>query len=267
MNGILYYTGRILSSQKFHGKLTLSDVSLDLTSASFCVLITDNKSPFAYSVVNETHWYNNDAKHSGVEIVLRYTRKIADIIKGRELVKSFLKDCTRCRILTKKAIQVTMGPVHDNNLNIAPVFFMTQVDIFGPMNSYSNVNKRATVKMWFVVFYCCSTGAVAVKIMKDYTTESFILAFTRFACKFGYPKKLMPDEGSQLVKGCKTMKLEYFDIKYKLHKEYGIMFETCPPGAHYMHGKVECKIKHVQDSFLKVTNNSRLVNFAMGNVG
>ena len=115
---------------------------------------------------------------------------------------------------------MAMGPVHDNNLNIAPAFFMTQVDIFGPMNSYSNVNKRATVKMWFVVFCCCSTGAVDVKTMEDYTTESFILAFTRFTCKFGYPKKLTPNEGSQLVKGCKTMKLEYFDIKHKLHKEY-----------------------------------------------
>ena len=94
-----------------------------------------------------------------------------------------------------------MGPVHDNNLNIAPAFFMIQVDIFGLMNSYSNVSKRATVKMWLVVFCCCSTGAVDVKTMEDYTTESFILAFTRFACKFGYPKKLMPDEGSQLVKG------------------------------------------------------------------
>ena len=68
----------------------------------------------------------------------------------------------------------------------------------------------------------------------------------------------MPDEGSQLIKGYKTMKLEYFDIKHKLHREYGIEFETCSPGAHYMHGKFERKIKHVQDSFLKVTNNSRL---------
>ena len=89
--------------------------------------------------------------------------------------------------------------------------------------------------MWFVVCCCCRTGAVDVKTMKDFTTESFILAFTRFACKFGYPKKLMPDEGNQLVKGCKTMILEYFDIKHKLHNEYDIEFETCPPGAHYMH--------------------------------
>ena len=121
--------------------------------------------------------------------------------------------------------------------------------------------------MWFVVFCCCSTGAVDVKTMEDYTTESFILAFTRFACKFGYAKKLMPDEGSQLAKGCKTMKLEYFDIRHKLHKEYVIEFEACPPGAHYMHGKVKRKIKHVQYSFLKVTNNSRLSILQWGTLG
>ena len=83
IDGILYYTGRILPSQTFDGKLNLSDVSLDLTSASFCVPIMDSVSPLAYSIVNEIHWYNNDAKHSGVETVLRYTQKIAFIIGGR----------------------------------------------------------------------------------------------------------------------------------------------------------------------------------------
>ena len=31
------------------------------------------------------------------------------------------------------------------------------------------------------------------------------------------------------------MKLEYFEMKHKLDKEYDIEFETCPPGGHYMH--------------------------------
>ena len=68
----------------------------------------------------------------------------------------------------------------------------------------------------------------------------------------------MPDEGSQLVKGCKTMKLEFYDIKQKLHVRYGVEFETCPVGAHYMNGKVERKIRHVQESFMKVADHSRL---------
>ena len=258
IDGILYYSGRILPSQTFTGMLNLSDVTLDLTAATFCVPLTEYRSPFAYSIVSETHWYNYDANHSGVETVLRYTQKIAFVLGGRELVKKYRKNCARCRALAKKAVEVAMGPVHPSNLNIAPAFFTSQVDIFGPVSSYSNVNKRATVKLWFVVFCCCSTTAIDVKTMEDYTTESFILAFTRFACKVGYPKKLMPDEGSQLVKGCNVMTLEFFDIKHKLHQEFGVDFETCPVGAHYQHGRVERKIKHVQESFLKVADKKRL---------
>ena len=256
--GILYYTARILPSQIFNEQLNLSDVTLDLTSTHFCVPLMDSGSPFAYSVINETHWNHNDAKHCGVETVLRYAQKVAFIIGGRGLVKKYRKQCTRCRIIAKKAVEVAMGPVHQSNLNIAPAFFMCQVDIFGPVNSFSNVNKQAIVKLWFVVFCCCSTGAIDIKTMEDYTTESFILGFIRFSCKFGYPKVLMPDEGSQRMKGCKVMNLEYYDIKHKLHEQHGVEFETCPPNAHYMHGKVERKIKSIQESFSKNTHNKRL---------
>ena len=53
------------------------------------------------------------------------------------------------------------------------------------------------------------------------------------------------------MKGCQTMILKFSDIKNKLYEEYGITFETCPVGAHYMHGKVERKIRHIQESFAK----------------
>ena len=145
-------------------------------------------------MVNEIHWYNVDAKHSGNETVLRYVQKVAYIIEGRSVVKRFRKECPHCRILIKKSIDVS-----GNNLCIAPAFFISQVDIFGPFHSYSNANKRATMKIWFVIFCCCATGAVDLKIMEDYSTSSSILAFVRFSCKVGYPKKLMPDAGSQLV--------------------------------------------------------------------
>ena len=62
----------------------------------------------------------------------------------------------------------------------------------------------------------------------------------------------MPDAGSQLVKGCQCMTIRFSDVKHKLHLEYGVAFETCPVGPHHMHGKVERKIRHVQESFLKI---------------
>ena len=132
---ILYYKGRILPTQSFGdqdvvGKRSLSDVMLDLTKTSFAVPLVDSKSPFAFSIVNEVHWYDNEAKHSGVETVLRYSQKIAHILQGRKLVKRFRKACIRCRILSMRTLEVSMGPVKQCNLNIAPAFYMSQVDIY-----------------------------------------------------------------------------------------------------------------------------------------
>ena len=134
-----------------------------------------------------------------------------------------------------------MGPVHDGQVKVAPVFYRTQVDLFGPFDSFDLTNKRKTIKIWFVIFCCLATSAIDIRVIEDYSTDAFLLAFVRFACRFGFPKMLLPDEGSQLVKGCKTMVLQFTDIKSRLYTEFGIEFEVCPLSAHYMHGKVERK--------------------------
>ena len=70
--------------------------------------------------------------------------------------------------------------------------------------------------------------------MEDYSADSFVLAFIRFSCRYGYPKQLLPDEGSQLVKGCKNMVLNISTLQNRLHVEHGVDFKPCPVGAHYI---------------------------------
>ena len=139
-NGILYYTGRILPSQKIDNKVSLGDVCLDLGMTSFCVPLIEKHSPLAYAIVNEIHWYSDDARHSGVESVMRYVQNIAYIIEGRSIIKKFGSECPRCRHLKKQAVDVAMGPISNDNLRVAPAFYVCQVDMFGPFNSYSYVN-------------------------------------------------------------------------------------------------------------------------------
>ena len=74
----------------------------------------------------------------------------------------------------------------------------------------------------------------------------------------GYRELLMPDEGSQLVKGCKSMILRYLDIRQRIHTEYDVTFEVCPVGAYYMHGKVERKIQQVKKSITTTMTCNRL---------
>ena len=67
---ILYHSGRVLAVQEVDGRINLADVCLDLSSSTFCVPIIDALSPVAYSVVTETHWFDPDVSHKGVESIL-----------------------------------------------------------------------------------------------------------------------------------------------------------------------------------------------------
>ena len=258
VNGILLYTGRILPEDNVSIVGRFTHNIKDLTSMSFCVPVLDRKSPIAYAIALDVHWNHPTVNHSGVETTLRYVESIAHIIEGRKLVKYIKKSCHRCRFLAKRTVDIAMGPTSEYNITIAPAFYFTQVDLSGPYSSYSSHNKRATVKIWLVVFCCCSTSATSIKIMDTYSTPSFVMAFTRFSCNHGYPKKLLCDEGSQLVKACKEMKLNFLDIKSQLHNHNRVEFELCPVQGHSMHGKVERKIREINLSIEKSAANHRL---------
>ena len=256
-DGIVYYTSRVsLSDISFEG--SFSDKMLDLTKTSFVVPIVDQDCPLAYSIVNQVNWNDPVAKHAGIETTIRAVMSYAHILNVRQIVKMFKKNCLRCRYLLKKTVEVTMGPASNLQLCVAPPFYVTQVDLCGPFISYSSHNKITKLKVWIAVFVCATTGTTSLKIMEGYDTAQFLLAFSRFSCELGFPKKLLTDQGSQLISGCESVVLNVVDIRGHLNREYGIDFDVCPVGGHNYYGKVERKIKTVQETISKSLNNFRL---------
>ena len=71
-------------------------------------------------------------------------------------------------------------------------------------------------------------------------------------------------EGIQLVKGCKDMIPIFTDIRHQLHVEYGVVYKTCPVGAHYAHGKVERKIQQIKKSISRNMSSAPFC-YSMGN--
>ena len=257
-NNILYYSGRILPTQQISASTKLTDTMLDLTATTFCVPLVMKSSAVALSIVNDVHWHHEIARHAGVETVLRYILQYVYIIEGRELVRFVRKNCIRCKLILKRTLNVSMGPVSQHQLKIAPAFYATQTDIAGPFCAYSLHNKRTTIKVWMIVFCCTATSTTSIKVMEDYGTIAFIQAFIRFACDVGYPKILLIDEGSQLIKGCETMKFKFEDAQRKLHTDQQVEFEICPVGGHNFHGKVERKIRSIRESIERRVHNERL---------
>ena len=252
------YTGRILPSQPINAVTTMTEAMKDLCSTSFYVPVIDRHSPVAYSIAMHFHWNDKTVLHSGIETVLRKISTYVHIIGGRDLVRMIKKRCKRCRYLYKRMIEASMGPVSAHNMNIAPAFYVTQVDVAGSFKSYSPANKRATVKVWFKIFCCATTGTLAIKLMEDYSSSSFVQAFIRLSCDVGYPKLLLVDGGSQLVSSCENMRLSFTDIKSQLYHDVQTQYEVCPVGGHNMHGRVERKIREVRQSIEKLAPNTRL---------
>ena len=257
-DGILYYKGRILATEKINATCEMSTVMKDLCSNTFCVAVIYKHSPLAYSIVKEIHWHADTAKHSGVETVWRYVLKLGYIMQGTDLVKKVKKNCERCRYLRKKAINIEMGPVSSHSLRIVPAFDLDLFDLCGPFKAYSPHNKTTTIKIWLAVYCCMSASTTLTKVMEDYSTIAFIQSFVRFSCEVFYPMFMSVDEGSQLVKGCESMELTYTDIKYKLYKNSVVEFDTCPVEGHNCNWKVESRIRQIKESFEKNIQNERL---------
>ena len=54
------------------------------------------------------------------------------------------------------------------------------------------------------------------------------------------------------------MNYSFSDTKHKLSFEYGVDFTVSPVGAHYVHGRVERKIREVKKSVKIGVQNERL---------
>ena len=76
--------------------------------------------------------------------------------------------------------------------------------------------------------------------------------------KHGYPKVLLIDTGSQLVKGCESMTFNFQDVQRRLHVDMNVEFETCPAGGHNFHGRVERKIRHIKECVTTSMQNELL---------
>ena len=98
----------------------------------------------------------------------------------------------------------------------------------------------------------------SIKVMDDYSTTSFLQAFVRFSAEVGYPKTMLCDQGSQLVKGCESMKLSFKDLQHQLNLDASVELNVCPVGGHNWNGRVERKIQEVRKSIETVFTHTRL---------
>ena len=70
---------------------------------------------------------------------------------------------------------------------------------------------------------------------------------TRLAADVGFPKYLMIDQDSAVLKGLRDAQIILRNLQHQIYTENGIIFITCPVGGHNVLGHVESVIKTEQE--------------------
>ena len=252
-NGILYCKSRILDCQRFEvaGDLETFDI-LSEFGIKLMTPVLDRHSPLSYSIGDYIHRLL--AKHGGYEKCLRESLNHCYIIQGMSLFRELGDDCMRCAKKRKKYLEASMGPIPDEKLTVAPAFWVTMVDIYGPCHIYvpghamkTRHRKVVEAKCYVLVFCCPTTKLVNLQVIESKSHDGVIDGVTRLSCEIGVPSFILVDQDSGIVKALKEAEVNIRDLQFVLNKEKGIRFKTCPVGGHNFHGLVERKIRTVQE--------------------
>ena len=83
-------------------------------------------------------------------------------------------ECVKCAMLRKKYLEISMGPIADEQLVIAPPFWITMCDIYGPCHIYvpghsmlTRIRMAVEVKCYVLVFICPTTKLINMQIIES----------------------------------------------------------------------------------------------------
>ncbi|XP_071150570.1 uncharacterized protein [Mytilus edulis] len=141
--------------------------------------------------------------HVGVSQTLSAMRQTYWIPQGRSEVKRVLRKCIICKRCEGGPYKMPlMPPLPKKRVNESAPFTYTGVDYFGPIFVKSDTGSK---KVWVCLYTCLVVRAIHMELMQDMSAEEFLLGFRRFIARWGIPKQIISDNGSQFKLASNTL--------------------------------------------------------------
>lgn len=215
------------------------------------------KTRVAYLIMLWAHKENHDAR----DITMSIACQKAWIVGAKLLATSITDSCVRCRFLHRLKVEQKMAELPPTIQLPCPPFSNIGIDLTGPHSVHAMTNKRATLKVWNVLFVCLNTKAIAMYLAPGYSTNDFFVAYDSFISERGIPTTVHSDRGSQLVAAGKEV-VEYdWDCIAHRTSAQGTNWDFAPAGAQWRNGAVEIFVKKFKKSFELLYSKTRL-NYA-----
>ena len=184
------------------------------------------------------------------------------ILRARALVKKFVNKCFECRRLRAKPLTQFMAPLPVARIKpCEPPFTHTGIDYFGPMLV---TQLRRSVKRYGCLFTCMSTRAVHIEVVPSLDTDSFLMAFWRFANRRGRPTNFWSDNATYFVASDKELadtilNWNHAKITNELNQQK-ITWHFSPPSGPHHGGAWESLIKFAKKALAAILKQRTLTD-------
>lgn len=141
--------------------------------------------------------YHKQMAHQAHSAVLTEIRQRYWIPKAASTFRKLVSECQLCRIRKAKPISVRMAPLPLHRVTRQPkAFASTGIDTWGPLTASTG---RALKKVWVIIFRCLTTKAVHFEMVETLTTDSTLMAISRFQNRRGNVHTYFSDNGRNFV--------------------------------------------------------------------
>ncbi|XP_028407850.1 uncharacterized protein LOC114530430 [Dendronephthya gigantea] len=179
---------------------------------------------------------------------------------AREEIRSWEKECSKCRRRKAKAASKVMAPLPLNRSQLPlKAFSRVSVDFGGPFITVQGRGQRRQ-KRWLCLFTCFLSRAVHLEMAYGLDTDSFLRCFTRMASRRGYPSQIVSDRGTNFIGAARELKELVDQLNTcKIQEttiDSGVKWTFNPPLAPHFGGAHEIMIKAAKKAIYAILRDA-----------
>ena len=179
------------------GRLGEKSLELLLGVKSLPILMPETR--VAYLFMMFAHCGEFGLVHRSAVTTLARSRRMVWIVRGRNLARRIANNCPICIRMRKELLVQQMSNLKEESTTVSPPWRNVALDFAGPIIVKGEVNRRAKMKVWILVYTCRATKAVCLLATPGYSTADFLSKHEEFVYRKGKPDSIVSDRGTQLV--------------------------------------------------------------------
>lgn len=207
-------------------------------------------------------------KHPGPSALQTHLQRLFWIQSARRVIRSRLRLCIPCFRTRPQSVQPKMAALPKYRVQQIKPFAITGVDYAGPITIKSHRGRNSRSELAYIcLFVCTNTKAIHLELSSDLSTETFLLALTRFTSRRGPVSEIHSDNGTNFVGASRLLNpiqtltnSKPFQTRVHSHlATSNIQWHFNPPSSPHFGGLWEAGVKSTKSLILRSIGLHKLV--------